>query len=70
MTEVQETMNVASEIYQDYNNALYFYFREEDGEENGEGEEQEEDDEEDEEVQPVKKNKPNTTEKPECKQQW
>jgi hypothetical protein len=30
VTEVQETMNVASEIYQDYNNALHFYFQEED----------------------------------------
>jgi hypothetical protein len=32
-TEVQETSNVAHEIFQDYNSALYFYFREEDEEE-------------------------------------
>jgi len=43
---VQEAMNIAGEIYQDYNNALYFYFREEEGEEdNGdEGEAKDEDD--------------------------
>jgi hypothetical protein len=83
-TEVHETYSFVSEFYQDYSNALYFYFKEdeEEGEEEeGEGEEDgEEEDEESEEVQavekPKKKNKDESKkeakkeiEKPECKQQ-
>jgi hypothetical protein len=37
-TDLQACYNFASEVYQDYSNSLYFYFREEDEEEN-EGEE-------------------------------
>lgn len=52
-TEVHETYSFASEFYQDYSNALYFYFKEdeefEDGEDDGEENEAEgeEGDEED-----------------------
>lgn len=35
-TPLQETYNYASELYQDYTNAIYFYFREEEDYENGE----------------------------------
>lgn len=58
-TAVQESYNYASELYQDYTNAIYFYFREEEEYENGEEGEEEQgdegDDEESEEVEAVKK---------------
>lgn len=57
-TPVQETYNYCSELYQDYSNAIYFYFREEEDYENGEEEdegEEEEEEEESEEVEAVKK---------------
>lgn len=80
-TAVQETYNYCSELYQDYTNAIYFYFREEEDYENGEGEEdedgEEEEEEESEEVEAVKKPTKKSKgeqpkkelEKPECKQQ-
>lgn len=73
-TEVQETSNIAHEIFQDYNNALYFYFREDDEEEDKQQGDQDEPidiDEESEEEKPTKKKaKINpAVEKPECKNQ-
>lgn len=81
-TPVQESYNYASELYQDYTNAIYFYFREEEEYENGEepeGEDGDEDEEEEdsEEVEAVKKPSKKSKgeqpkkelEKPECKQQ-
>lgn len=57
-TDVQETCNFATELYQDYSNAIFFYFsQEEEDEEEDEEEEEEDEEDEDEEVQPVRKDK-------------
>lgn len=56
-TDINQFYNVASELYQDYSNALYFYFREEDEEDEDDNAIEEEDgeDEDDSEGQSKKK---------------
>ena len=62
-TDPQETFNLASELYQDYANSLFFYFRE--GEDPEEGEEEEAGEESSSGGKGTKKVKEN--EKAECK---